>query len=48
MYYFLLTKLKHYSVTCGRVSREKGVQGDGFRVSPWGGLRPLIMKESFV
>ena len=30
MYYFLLTKLKHYSVTCGRVSREKGVQGDGF------------------
>ena len=26
VYYFLFTKLKHYSVICGRVSREKGVQ----------------------
>ena len=30
VYYFLFTKLKHYSVICGRVSREKGVQVDGF------------------
>lgn len=37
VYYFLFTKLKHYSVISGRVSREKGVQVDGFRVSPWGG-----------
>ena len=34
---FLFTKLKHYSVISGKVSREKGVQVDGFRVSPWGG-----------
>jgi hypothetical protein len=32
VYYFLFTKLKHYSVISGRVSREKGVQVDGFRV----------------
>lgn len=45
VYYFLFTKLKHYSVISGRVSREKGVQGAG--LAP-GAYRPLITFESLV
>ena len=50
VYYFLFTKLKHYSVISGKVSREKGVQVDGFRVHgsglARGACRPLIACES--
>lgn len=45
VYYFLFTKLKHYSVISGRVSREKGVQDSG--LAP-GAYRPLIAFESLV
>ena len=45
MYYFLLTKLKHYSVACGRVSREKGGRLAGSGLAP-GTYHPLITDES--
>lgn len=45
VYYFLFTKLKHYSVIRGRVSREKGVQDSGLAR---GAYRPLIAFESLV
>lgn len=41
VYYFLFTKLKHYSVISGRVSREKGGSGLAH-----GAGRPLIVDES--
>lgn len=45
VYYFLFTKLKHYSVIRGRVSREKEVQDSGLAR---GAYRPLIAFESLV
>ena len=54
MYYFLFTKLKHYSVISGRVSREKGdiesvlsAKGSDFTVKTTVHIHRLFEKFGF-